>query len=287
MIVLQVLINGLLTGGIYSLISVGLALILGTMRIINIFHGELLMMAMYLTYWLYLYIHLDPYVSVLITAPVLFGFGYVMQRVLINRVLAQPEVNQVLLTLGISMALINLFQLFFSPTYRQVRTGYSTAVLAFADVRISIPYTISFMLAFAFTFLLYSFLIRTFPGKAIRATAQDRQAAVMMGVNIATVNAISFGIGAALAAAAGSLLVPIYYIFPGVGFPFAIKAFVVVVLGGMGSVVGAALGGIIFGVVEALGSFFISTRYTDAIGLLIFIVILLVRPAGLFGRSRV
>lgn len=281
------MINGLLTGGIYSLISVGLALILGTMRIINIFHGELLMIAMYLTFGLYHYLSLDPYFSVLITAPLLFGFGYVIQRLLINRVLMQPEVNQVLLTLGVSMALINLFQLFFTPTFRQVRTSYSTAVWSLAEVRISVPYTISFGLAFAFTFLLYWFLLRTFPGKAIRATAQNREATVIMGVNISTINALSFGLGSALAATAGSLLVPIYYIFPGVGFPFAIKAFVVVVLGGMGSIVGATLGGVIVGVVEAFGSFFISTRYTDAIGLLIFIIILLVRPPGLFGKSRV
>ncbi len=282
----QILISGILTGALYALVGIGLTIIFGVMRVINFAHGELLMVGMYISFFAATLLGLDPYVSLLIVAPALFVIGVLIQRYLINPVLKAPEFNQILVTLGVGLVLTNSAQLLFTADYRQVRTAYSSLTWG-GNLAISVPYTVSFLLALAITAALYVFLMRTDLGKAMRATAQDREAARLMGINVERVSMVAFGIGAAAAGAAGTLLMPVYYLFPAVGEPFTLKAFVVVVLGGMGSVIGATFGGLILGAVEAIGSLYASTGYKDAYGFVIFLLILILKPSGLFGRSRV
>lgn len=285
--VMQNLISGLLTGGLYALVGIGMSIIFGVMRVINFAHGQLLMLGMYVTYFLFQNLGIDPYLSLVVTMPVLFVLGVIIQLLLIEKVLSAPPMNQILLTVGLGLVLTNLAQLMFTADFRQLRTSYSDSVLKPFGLSINVPYLISFIVALALTFLMYWFLMKTEFGKAMRATAQDRVAARLMGVNVRKVSIIAFGIGSALAGAAGALLTPVYYLFPSVGDTFGLKSFVIVVLGGMGSTVGAAAGGIILGVAEALGvGFGISNELKELIGFVVFILVLIFKPSGLFGRSR-
>jgi branched-chain amino acid transport system permease protein len=283
----QTLVGGILLGGLYALIGIGLTIVFGVMRVINFAHGEFLMVSMYLTYLLFTLWGVDPFLSLFITMPVFFLFGMFIQRFFISPVLKAPEMNQILLTVGIGLILANLIQLLFSADYRQVKTSYSDAVVGVSGISVSLPYSGAFVVAILITVALYFFLMRTDTGKAIRATAQDRDAAALMGADVGRISMITFGIGTAAAAAAGTLLTPVYYLFPTVGGPFTLKSFVVVVLGGMGSVLGAIFGGLTLGIAESLGAVYVSTGYQDAIGFLIFLLILILKPSGLFGKSRV
>lgn len=283
----QTVVNGLLTGGLYALVGIGLTIVFGVMRLINFAHGDLMMVSMYITFFLYQLFGLDPLVSLIICLPALFALGMLIERFLLEPVLKAPELNQLLLTAGISIVLINLTQLLFGANYVQLRTAYSDTVLHLGSITVSLAYTIAFAVAGALTVIIFLFMVRTDIGRAIRATAQDREAAMLMGIDVRRIFAIAFGIGAAAAGVAGTLLMPVYYAFPVVGVPFTLKAFVVVVLGGMGSVVGAIFAGLTLGVAESLGAVYISTAYKDAIGFIIFVLILLFRPAGLFGKTRI
>lgn len=287
LILAQALINGILTGGLYALIAVGLTLTFGVMRLINLFHGELVMVGMYITFWLFVLLGMEPLASVPVAAMVLFLVGILMQRFLIQPILKAPEMNQVLLTLGISMFLFSLAQLLFTGKVQTVRSLTSGANLRWGEVSVSFHYALSFAAALVITALLYLLLMRSDLGKAVRAAVQDRQAAQMVGVNVERVFMLTFGIGAAAAGAAGAMLLPIYYVFPQIGWTFLFKAFVVVVLGGLGSLTGALAGGLILGIVEALNASYVSAGYQNAVGFAIFVLILLLRPSGLLGGSRV
>ena len=286
LIFLQTLLSGLLTGGLYVQIGIGLSLIFGVMRIINFAHGELMVIGMYLTYALFTFFGIDPFLSVVIVAPALFLFGGALERIFIQPVLRAKEENQILLTVGLSLILSNGLLLLFGANYRSVTTSYSGSVFYLGPISLSVPMSISFILTLVMTLSLYLFLMKTCTGMAIRATAEDREAAMLIGIDAKRMGFLAFGIGTALVGTAGSLLDPVYYISPGVGGPFTLKAFVVTVLGGMGSITGAMVGGLLLGVAESLGAVYISTGYKDAIGLLLFLGVLLVRPSGLFGRSR-
>lgn len=283
----QNIISGLLTGGLYALVGIGLALIFGVMRVVNFAHGELLMIGMYVTYFLFEKAGIDPYISLLIGMPLLFILGAVIQRVLIDPVLEAPEMNQILLTVGLGLVLTNTVQLLFTADYRQIRTSYSETTLRPLGLFVNVPYLISFLVALALAIALYWFLMKTDFGRSLRATAQNREAAKLMGINVRTVSMGAFGIGTALAGAAGALLTPVYYLFPAVGETFGLKSFVIVVLGGMGSVVGAAVGGIALGVAEAVGvGLGIGNELKDLIGFVVFVLVLIFKPSGLMGRSR-
>lgn len=285
---LQTLISGILLGGIYCLVGLGLAVIFGVMRVINASHGDLIMIAMYISYFLHRHLGMDPLVSVVATAPCLFLLGVLMQRVFISRLRgAYAEDNSLLLTFGLGLVLANTVLLLFTADFRVVETPYSRAVWNIAGLSISIAYLGSFTMALVFTALLYLFFMRTDLGLAIRATTQNRMAAGLVGVDVARVSWLSFGLGAALAGVAGALLTPIFYLYPSVGGLFTIKAFEVVVLGGMGSITGTIVGGLALGIVESFGAVYISTGYKDAIGFIAFVLVLVFRPSGLVGRSRV
>lgn len=285
-IFLQSLISGILIGGVYALIGIGLTIIFGVMRVINFAHGDLLMLGMYATFFLFTLFHVDPFVSIVITLPLMFAFGALLQKVIINRILGALPQNQILLTIGLGLIMSNTIMLAFTSDYRILSTTYSSSSVNLLGISISYPLVISFAITAVITAALYWFLLKTDTGQAIRATAQDREAARLMGINVARMSVIAFGLGAALAGAAGSLISPTYYIFPQVGSIFTLKAFVIVVLGGMGSIVGATLGGVLIGVAESIGGVYLGSGWKEVIVFVLFLLVLLFKPSGLFGKSN-
>ncbi|AJE03797.1 branched-chain amino acid ABC transporter permease [Geobacter pickeringii] len=283
---LQSLISGVLIGGVYALIGIGLTIIFGVMRVINFAHGEILMLGMYLTWNLFTRLGIDPYVSVLICIPVMFVFGGLLQKLFINRMLGALPQNQILLTIGLGLIMSNTMMLIYTSDYQILTTSYSSSSFSLGGISISEPLAISFLITAAITAVLYWFLMKTDTGQAIRATAQDREAAQLMGINVQWMSILAFGMGSALAATAGALISPTYYIFPQVGGTFTLKAFVITVLGGMGSIVGATLGGIIIGVAESMSAVYISSGWKDVVVYVLFLLVLLFKPSGLMGKSR-
>jgi branched-chain amino acid transport system permease protein len=282
----QSLISGILMGGIYALVSIGLTLIFGVMNIINFAHGEFLMISMYLTFWAFHYFNFDPYLSIIVVAPSLFLFGILTQKLLIQRLVDAEHYTQIFVTVGLSIVMVNTVLFLWKADYRMIKTSYTMSVLHISGMVISYPRLISFLVAISITFLLFIFLKYTYLGKAIRATAQDNQGARLMGVNIRRVYLFTFGLGSAIVGVAGAVLSPIYYAFPTVGLHFVLISFVVVVLGGLGNVTGAFWGGLMIGVIESFSGFFISPDLKEAIYFLIFILVLILKPSGLFGVIR-
>lgn len=278
----QVAVSGVLLGGVYALISIGLTLIFGVMRVINFAHGEFLMIAMYATFWLFHLYGLDPYLSIALVAALLFLVGLATQAVVVRPILRGSSSMQIFATVGLSIVLQNAALLIWKADYRSVDTFYSKAVISIGPLLVGISRLAAFVTALAITAALFLFLKKTYLGKAIRCTTQDRTAALLMGINIGRINLITFGIGAALVGIAGSLLMPIYPTFPTVGTYFVLIAFVVVVLGGMGNVTGAFLGGLIIGLVEAFSGFYVPAL-KEAVYFVVFILVLIVRPTGIFG----
>jgi branched-chain amino acid transport system permease protein len=284
---LQSLISGILIGGVYALIGIGLTIIFGVMRIINFAHGDIMMVGMYLTYNLFTLCGIDPFLSVVICIPLMFLFGGLLQKVFINRVLNALPQNQILLTIGLGLIMSNTVMLIYTSDYKILTTSYSSGSFSLMGISVSEPLAISFVITAVITAILYWFLMKTDMGQAIRATAQDRQAAQLMGINVKRMSVIAFGLGAALAGTAGALISPTYYIFPQIGSTFTLKAFVITVLGGMGSIIGATLGGILIGIAESLGAVYISSGWKEVLVYVIFLMVLLFKPSGLLGKSRV
>jgi branched-chain amino acid transport system permease protein len=281
-IILQTLVAGILKGGLYALIGIGMTLIMGVMGIINLAHGQMMMVAMYITYALNT-LGVDPYVSLLVSMPVLFLLGVTIQKYLLNPLIKMDTIlphNQVLMTVGIAMVLTEVARYTFKSDYKYVKTSYSDATFWLGGISFNVALTIAFFIALAFTLAMFWFLIKTDIGRSIRATAQDKDAATIMGVNTGLMTVITFGLGAALVAAAGCLLAPVYYIFPDLGTPFTTKAFVITILGGLGSTVGAIFGGLTLGLAESLGSTYLGMEYEDIVGLAIFVIVLLFLPGG-------
>jgi branched-chain amino acid transport system permease protein len=279
----QTLVSGLLKGGLYSLIGTGMTLIMGVMGIINLAHGQLMMVSMYITYSLFATLGMDPYVSLLVSMPTIFILGMLLQKYLLNPLLRVETIlpeNQVLMTVGIGMVLTEIMRFIFTSDYKSVQTGYSNSTLFIGTISFSTPLVIDFVVAVALTLFLYWFLVRTDIGRSIRATAQDKEAAVLMGVHSERITYITFGLGSALVAAAGTLLIPLFYLYPDLGGPFTRKAFVICILGGLGSTVGAIFGGVTLGLVEAFAATYIGMEFEDMVGLLIFILVLLFLPGG-------
>jgi branched-chain amino acid transport system permease protein len=256
------------------------------MRIINFAHGDLMMIGMYLAWYAFARLGIDPYVSLLGTVPVMFLLGVVLQSTLVNRVLDDLPQNQILLTIGIGLVMRNAMMLCFTSDYRILTTAYSSSSIKLSAISLSRPLLLSFFLTAVLIASLVTFLARTDVGLAIRATAQDRDAARLMGIDVKRIAALAFGIGSALAGAAGAMIAPTYYIFPDVGEGFTLKAFVIVVLGGMGSTAGAMLGGIIVGITESLSAVYLSSGLKELMVFVLFLCILLVKPSGLLGKVR-
>jgi branched-chain amino acid transport system permease protein len=277
------MINGLLIGGVYSLVAIGLTLIFGVMKIINFAHGALMMVGMYACYWAVRLVSVDPYLSIFIVIPVLFVLGAVLQRFFINPIIDAPEHNQLLLTLGLSLFLENLAVFLWSPDYRVLQTGYADVNFYFGEISLSLVRVLAFAISMIGTSVLYLLLTRTDLGKAIRAASEEPVGAMIVGVNVRRIYVVSFGIGAACAGVAGAAVAPFFPVFPTVGNLFVITAFVVVVLGGMGSFIGAFFGGLIIGMAESMGAIFLPASMKSLISFVIFVLILLFKPSGLFG----
>jgi len=291
-VLLQTLISGLLLGGLYALIGIGMTIIMGVMKIINLAHGELMMVGMYIAYVLFSAFHLDPYLSILVAAPVLFLLGVALQKFLINPVMNVDSIlpeNQVILTVGIGMVLANLATIIFQSDYRQTPVSYGTKAWYLRDLwkhspielSLSMPWSVSFAFAVAITGGLWFFLTRTDMGKSIRATAQDNDAALLMGVNVGKMRVITFGLGSALVGAAGCLFIPIYYIYPDIGGQFTLISFVITILGGLGSTVGAIIGGLILGLFESLTATYIGMGWAPVGRFVIFVAVLIFIPGGI------
>jgi len=286
----QSLVSGILIGGIYSLIGIGMTLIMGVMGIINLAHGQLMMVAMYITFLLFQYVHLDPYFALLVAMPCLFLLGIFIQKYFLNPLMKVESIlpeNQVLMTVGIGMVLTEIARFIFSSDYKSVKTSYSSSAFFLGGISFNLPMCIAFAFALLLTLLLFLFLLKTDTGRAIRATAQDRDAATLMGVNTEWITVVTFGIGSSLVASAGCLLIPIYYLFPDIGGPFTLKAFVITILGGLGSTVGAIVGGIVLGVAESLGATYIGMGYKEMVGFVIFVLVLIFLPGGLKRLTKI
>jgi branched-chain amino acid transport system permease protein len=285
---IQATVNGLLVGSLYSVIAMGLTIIFGVMRVINMAHGELIMLGMYLSFWAFTSLGLGQAPALALSLPLFLVLGAGIYLGVVQRVERHAgEMGTLLATAGLSYILANGAQLLWKANFRSLPSALTTRSIFLHGISFNLSLLRAFGAAAVLTALTYSFLIYTDAGCAIRATSQDKEAAALMGVRVHRTNVTAFALGTALAGMAGVLLTPVFYVYPYVGHVFVIKAFVVVVLGGMGSVLGATLGGLLFGVVESVGSLFIPSGYKEAIGLIVFLLVLLFKPSGLFGRSRI
>lgn len=279
----QLLAAGVLLGGVYALISIGLTLIFGVMRVVNFAHGEFLMVGMYLTYYLVTALHVNPYLALVVVAPALYLFGLVVEVAIVKPTIGRSDVVQVFATVGLSIVLQSGALMAFSANVMGLNLPVTNALLHAGPLTMGVPQVLAFVAAMLVAAALFVFLRRTDIGRAIRATAQDRSAAALMGINVAAIYRLTFGLGSAMTGLAGALLMPIYSVSPTVGEQFVLIAFVVVVLGGMGSVTGALVGGLLIGIVETFSGFVIDPQWKQAVYFLIFLVVLVFRPAGLFG----
>jgi branched-chain amino acid transport system permease protein len=284
-LLLQVLVNGLLAGGILAVVALGFSLVWGIMNIINLAHGAFVMMGAYLSYVLFSAFGVDPFASVPIAFVVMFGFGYLVQRFVINFVVRAPILTTFLLTFGLSLLLVNVALLIFHGDSKAVTPAYLGSNFSLGPVTVAWTKLWTLVVALGITGAIALWLGRSKTGRAIRATSMDIGAAQLSGVRVAHIYAIVFALGAGLAGAAGVLVGINQTLNPSMGDPYIIKAFVVCVLGGLGSVEGALVGGLLYGVVEALGSQFIGTGLQDAVALVVLLLVLVVRPRGLLGRS--
>ena len=283
---LQAVINGLLTGALYALVGMGLALIFGVMRIVNFAHGAFMMLGMYVTYVLFTRTGISPYALFVVTGLALFAFGYAVYFAMLRPIHGQSDFMQILMTMGIGLICSDAVLLIFGADYHQINIPLQDRNFRFGQqISVNAPWVVSFAIAVGLALALYLFVMRTMTGRAARAIAQNRYAAPLMGINVFRVQAISFAVGSAAAGIAGALLLPVFYLYPGVGDQFTLKAFVMVVLGGMGSIVGAALAGLVLGVVENLTSLYWGNEWALAVDFAIFLLVLSLKPSGIFGRQ--
>jgi branched-chain amino acid transport system permease protein len=287
--ILEDLINGILVGSIYGLTALGLTIIFGVLKVINFAHGSLLMVGMYVAYWAVTLSGFHPYLTLILVVPVMYLFGYYLQDIVIKPIFkAEREVREpitvIIVTTGVWYILDNLTLLVFGPQYRSIQDNpLRGKMLEIGGMLVSVPKLWGFFAAIITAASVYWFLQKTRTGRAIRATSLDRDAASLMGIKQYKVYNIAFGIGTATAGIAGVTLVPFYNVFPTVGVLFDIKGFIIVVLGGLGSIGGAILGGIIIGVIESVGPQFMTATWTEAIVYGLFLLVLFVKPSGLFG----
>ena len=278
--------DGLMTGALYALIGMGLALIFGVMRIVNFAHGAFLMLGMYTSWVLFDKWQVNPYLAFIPGGLLLFAFGYLVYRALIQPIRNRSDFMQILMTTGISLILVDSVQLKFGADYHQTNIDLVNKTLRFGPFTLNAASLLSFVIAGALIVALQQFVVRSRTGQALRAIAQNRDVAPLMGINVTQIQGFSFALGIAMAGIAGGLLLPALYLFPGVGEDYTLKAFVIVVLGGMGSIEGAAIGGLVLGVAESLTSLYLGNQWALAIDFVLFLLVLSLKPSGIFGRQR-
>lgn len=285
-IALQNALNGLLIGGTYATVALGFSLVWGILNIVNLAHGALVMLGAYATFWLFTLYGVDPLLSLPLTGAALFVFGYALQRGIVNQVIRAPFLITFLLTFGLELLITNIAQAVWTADIRSVTTSYSGWSLSLGPLTLPVVRGASLLIAFVVAVLLHALLTRTRLGTAIRATASDQEAARLMGIPIARVYAVTFGIAAASAGIAGGLISLSFPIFPAMGAGYTLIAFVVCVLGGLGSVPGALLGGLVLGLLQTYAASWLGPNYDNIVAFSVLILVLLVRPAGLLGRAR-
>ncbi|MBW1945377.1 MAG: branched-chain amino acid ABC transporter permease [Deltaproteobacteria bacterium] len=281
----QVLINGVLLGGLYACAAIGFSVIWGVMNLINLAHGSMIILGAYITYVINSATGLDPFLTIPISGAALFLLGFMVQKYLINHVIEGSVFMTLILTFGLDLLLVNMTLLLFTADFRSITPSY--AGLAWEIGTIRVPYTRLgvFFFALALTLILSLLMNRTKLGNAIKATSFDKDAAGLVGVNVFQVYAITFGLGAAMAGMAGSLISVLHSFSPVLGGTFTMKAFVIVVLGGLGSVPGAIVGGLILGITENFASVLLEAGYKDAISFILLVAILVLRPRGILGKQ--
>ncbi len=282
-IVITAVLNGLLTGGVYALVALGLTLIYGVLHIINFAHGALLTAAMFAVLVLRLGFGIDPYVAILILTPLFFALGYALQRFVIGPASHGSDANILLVTLGLSIVIENALLAVFRSDTRSIDVPYAFSSIDIGIALLALPRVIALGVSIGVALLLWALLALTDIGKAIRAVAKEKLGAALVGIDVAHVYAVTFGLGTACLAVAACLLMPTFYVTPRVGNAFVFVAFTIVVLGGMGSIPGALLGGLFIGVVESLSGLYFGESLGQIGIFAIFIAILLFRPTGLFG----
>jgi len=283
----QILVFGILVGALYGLVALGLSLVFGVTKILNVAHGELVMLGGYASFWAFSQLGLDPYLTIIISFVSLFLIGAFLYRLIFSRTVKLPEEtkikNTLLVAFGLSIILQNLALRFWSADERGITASYLGTAFTVLGIRFPVVRLANLAVAVFFLVALQLFLRKTYTGKAIRATVQNWEAASLMGINIHKVYLISFAIGAALAGVAGTLVAVNYSIQPSMGLTWTLKALIVMVLGGLGSIPGTLVGGLILGVTESTTSYFISSNYREVAGLVLFLLVLIFRPQGLFG----
>jgi branched-chain amino acid transport system permease protein len=280
---LQVVISGLLLGGVYALFAAGMNMIFGVLRVINLAHGELMMLGAYTTFWLYAIAGINPLLSIPVSALLVFSIGAVIERTMIERVVGQPLLSSLLLTFGLSTLLMGTALSLWTANFRSV--PYLTGSVTLFGLNLSQTRLVASAIALAITALTYGFLRFTTFGKAIRATAQNAEVAQVCGINVGRVRLVTFALGSAMAAIAGSLIAMIFTISPEMGRMFLGRAFAIVVLGGLGSFVGAFIGSLALGVVETLAAYFTDTQLAEGVSYAVLVLVLILRPSGLFGEK--
>jgi branched-chain amino acid transport system permease protein len=275
----QILVNGILLGGLYGLMALGMALVWGVLNIVNLAHGALIMLGGYTVYYLYTAAGIDPFAAMPIAMVVMFVFGYVLQRFLLNLIARSAPLNTLLITFGLDVILTYLAQIAFSADYRTINPSYAGANVTLLGVTIPLSRLAAFIVALILASLLWVILQRTRLGRAIRATAQNFTAARLYGVDPRQLYAVTFGIGAALAGAAGGLYGVVSQLTPYIGANLTVKSFVIAIMGGLDNPFGIILGGLIIGIAEALGALYIGPTFTDVISFGLLVVILVARPA--------
>jgi branched-chain amino acid transport system permease protein len=283
-ILFPAVLNGLLTGAVYALVALGLTLIYGVLHIVNFAHGALLTAALFAAFFAYRLLGLDPYLAIFLLTPLFFVVGYGLQRFVIGPAGHGEDRNILLVTLGVAVVIENALLYFFRADTRTVDLPYGFAVIDFGVAFLAVPRVIGFCVALVVALALWLILNLTDTGKAMRAVAKEKLGAELSGIDVGHIYAVTFGLGTACLAIAACLLLPTYYVNPQVGNAFVLVAFTIVVLGGMGSVAGSLIGGLLIGVVESLSGLFLGESLGQIGIFLIFILVLLFRPSGLFGE---
>jgi branched-chain amino acid transport system permease protein len=273
-----------LFGGVFSLMAVGLTLIFGVMRVVNFAHGDMMVWGMYFAWLMATRAGIDPYVGFLVCAAALFVLGFAVQRVLVQRIVDAPHEMQILLMLGVALVLENTALLLFGPEPQRVRSSLAQATVWLGPVFVDVARLIAFGVAVVLTLLLSLFLFHTDLGRSIRAAADNTYGALVIGTNVRRVYAMAFGVGAACVGAAGALVAPLLPFQPPTGLQLSVASFNIVIIGGMGSLLGAFVGGLLVAVAESLGAVFLRPSLKELVSFSLLVVILLFRPAGIFGR---
>ena len=284
---IQSLITGILLGGVYAAYSAGFSLIFGVMGVVNIFHGELVMLGAFVTYWMFTLLKIDPFLTIPFSLVSMFVFGFLVQRYVINRVVEAPPMISYILTFGIHLIIAYSALWVWTADFRTVTTSYSGFNADIGGIIIPYARLATFGLALVVVAGLYILLYKSDVGRAIQATAQDKEVARLMGVKVHRIYAITFGIGAAITGVAGSLIATYFIIYPQMGLPYTIIAFCVVVLGGMGYIPGALWGGLVLGIVQSLTATYLNSGLSGAFSFILLFIMLIVRPAGIVGKGIV